>query len=237
MTNEQVKLNLHIAREPEGHADSQSGDGDDQDSDVEAEREQIERAGPANAPHLCMHRLKKVYGHGASAKVAVRDLSVGVQMDECLCLLGANGAGKTSTMQILSGLVSASGGTARVAGKSIYSSLHDIFATLGVCWQADTLWDLLTAREHLLLACRLRAVPPPHPWSMRSCSTLASCPGPTSLYKSTRAAPGASSVSPSHLSATPPRCSWTNLRRALILSASASYGPSSGGRARGVPCC
>ena len=162
MTNEQVKLNLHIAREPEGHADSQSGDGDDQDSDVEAEREQIERAGPANAPHLCMHRLKKVYGHGASAKVAVRDLSVGVQMDECLCLLGANGAGKTSTMQILSGLVSASGGTARVAGKSIYSSLHDIFATLGVCWQADTLWDLLTAREHLLLACRLRAVPPPH---------------------------------------------------------------------------
>ena len=103
MTNEQVKLNLHIAREPEGHAESQSGDGDDQDSDVEAEREQIERAGPAKAPHLCMHRLQKVYGHGASAKVAVRDLSVGVQMGQCLCLLGANGAGKTSLLRAAAG--------------------------------------------------------------------------------------------------------------------------------------
>ena len=50
------------------------------------------------------------------------------------------------------------GGTARLGGMSIYTQLVPAFSILGICPQTDTLWESLTGREHLLLACHLRGV-------------------------------------------------------------------------------
>jgi hypothetical protein len=72
---------------------------------VAAEAARIEAAGRGGCGEVGCHRLRKVFGHGAGATVAVRRLSFGVHTGECLALLGPNGAGKSSTMLMLSGEV------------------------------------------------------------------------------------------------------------------------------------
>jgi ABC-2 type transport system ATP-binding protein len=57
-------------------------------------------------------KLSKVYG----SFHALRDVSFTIPKGQVAAFLGPNGAGKTTTMKILSGFLSASAGTARVAG-------------------------------------------------------------------------------------------------------------------------
>lgn len=47
--------------------------------------------------------LRKVYPVSKGAKVAVKNTSLGIPRGECFGLLGINGAGKSSTLAILSG--------------------------------------------------------------------------------------------------------------------------------------
>lgn len=47
--------------------------------------------------------LRKVYPTSKGAKVAVKSTSLGIPRGECFGLLGTNGAGKSSTLAILSG--------------------------------------------------------------------------------------------------------------------------------------
>ncbi|KAJ1493417.1 hypothetical protein T484DRAFT_1768474 [Baffinella frigidus] len=81
-----------------------------EDIGVAAEAARIEAAGREGCGEVGSHRLRKVFGHGARATVAVKQLSFGVPRGECLCLLGPNGAGKSSTMLMLSGETAPSGG-------------------------------------------------------------------------------------------------------------------------------
>lgn len=50
--------------------------------------------------------LRKVYPTSSGAKVAVKSTSLGIPRGECFGLLGINGAGKSSTLAILSGTYS-----------------------------------------------------------------------------------------------------------------------------------
>ena len=50
-----------------------------------------------------MSELRKVYPVSKGAKVAVKSTSLGIPKGECFGLLGINGAGKSSTLAILSG--------------------------------------------------------------------------------------------------------------------------------------
>ena len=50
-----------------------------------------------------MEGLRKVYPTSSGAKVAVKSTSLGIPRGECFGLLGINGAGKSSTLAILSG--------------------------------------------------------------------------------------------------------------------------------------
>lgn len=50
-----------------------------------------------------MSELRKVYPISKGAKVAVKSTSLGIPRGECFGLLGINGAGKSSTLAILSG--------------------------------------------------------------------------------------------------------------------------------------
>ncbi len=57
---------------------------------------------------LCANQiasLRKVYPTSSGAKVAVKSTSLGIPRGECFGLLGINGAGKSSTLAILSGRV------------------------------------------------------------------------------------------------------------------------------------
>ena len=69
--------------------------------------------------------------------------------DQIFVLLGHNGAGKTSTVAMLTGLYRASYGTATVFGQDILEDVDEVRKLMGVCPQHDVLFDLLTPEEHL----------------------------------------------------------------------------------------
>jgi ABC-2 type transport system ATP-binding protein len=66
-------------------------------------------------------------------------------------LLGPNGAGKTTAVQILSTLISADSGSARIAGHDLATEPDAVRAAIGVTGQFSAVDNLLTAEENLLL--------------------------------------------------------------------------------------
>jgi len=67
---------------------------------------------------LKVSNLKKVYENGVKA---VNGLNIKMYADQIFVLLGHNGAGKTTTISMLTGLLSASEGTAEVFGVDMFS--------------------------------------------------------------------------------------------------------------------
>jgi ABC-2 type transport system ATP-binding protein len=74
-------------------------------------------------------------------------------------LLGANGAGKTTTVRILSTLVRADAGDARVAGHDVAREPDAVRAAIGVTGQFSAVDDLLTGEGNLLLMADLHHLP------------------------------------------------------------------------------
>ncbi|KAK6123286.1 hypothetical protein DH2020_042963 [Rehmannia glutinosa] len=93
---------------------------------------------------------------GNPEKFAVRDLSLALPQGECFGMLGPNGAGKTSFINMMTGLIKPSSGTAYVQGLDIRTDMDRIYTSMGVCPQHDLLWENLTGREHLLFYGRLK---------------------------------------------------------------------------------
>ena len=79
---------------------------------------------------------------------------------QCFGLLGVNGAGKTTTFRMLTGDTAATGGDAVIASHPISESMGPIQQSFGYCPQVDALTDPLTGRQHLILYCKLRGLPP-----------------------------------------------------------------------------
>lgn len=79
----------------------------EEDPDVAAERIRVDQM-TCGTNSIEMRSLCKVYPARGSAppKLAVRSMSLGIPQGECFGLLGVNGAGKTSTMGMLTGDVS-----------------------------------------------------------------------------------------------------------------------------------
>ncbi len=82
---------------------------------------------------------------------AVDDISFSVRRGEIFGFLGANGAGKTTAMHILTGLSRATSGTGRVAGCDIADSPEKIKRHIGYMSQRFSLYDDLTVRENIRL--------------------------------------------------------------------------------------
>ncbi|CAK9091341.1 ABC transporter A family member 7 (ABC transporter ABCA.7) [Durusdinium trenchii] len=80
---------------------------------------------------------------------AVDGISLGLREGELFCLLGHNGAGKTTAINTLVGMQALSGGDAKVYGNSVRSNMASIRHDLGVCPQHDILWNELSSTEHL----------------------------------------------------------------------------------------
>ena len=68
-------------------------------------------------------------------KVAVKNLTFGVNARECFGLLGHNGAGKTTTISMLCGLFKQTSGTATIAGLDLETEMSSIHEVMGVCPQ------------------------------------------------------------------------------------------------------
>ncbi|WOX10788.1 ABC transporter ATP-binding protein [Streptomyces sp. N50] len=88
--------------------------------------------------------LRRVYGGGFEA---VRGITFSVRRGEVFALLGTNGAGKTSTVELLEGLAPASGGRVRVLGHDPYSERAAVRPRTGVMLQEGGFPSELTVAE------------------------------------------------------------------------------------------
>jgi len=100
----------------------------------------------ASGDCLRVHGLRKTYPNGTKA---VQGISLNMFSGQIFALLGHNGAGKTSTIQILTGAEEPTKGTARAFGFEIFQNMGQLRTMLGVCPQHDVLFEQLTPREHL----------------------------------------------------------------------------------------
>ncbi|MCZ2806055.1 ABC transporter ATP-binding protein [Modestobacter sp. VKM Ac-2983] len=97
------------------------------------------------APAIEVRDLRRSYG----AFEAVRGVSFEVNPGEVLALLGVNGAGKTSALEVLEGLADAGGGTVRVLGMDPVTERARVRPHLGVLLQSSGLPGDLTVAETL----------------------------------------------------------------------------------------
>lgn len=81
---------------------------------------------------------------------AVRDLSFSVREGELFAFLGVNGAGKSTTINILCGQLAKDGGSVRVCGLDIDAEPDAVKRQIGVVFQSSALDKDLSARENLL---------------------------------------------------------------------------------------
>ena len=104
-------------------------------------------------PAIQARGLAKRYG----AIEAVRGIDLDVSAGEIFGLIGPDGAGKTSTFQILGGVMEATSGTAEVFGRPA----RDARAFVGYLTQAFSLYPDLSVAENLRYVGALRRVPRP----------------------------------------------------------------------------
>ncbi|MDI6102748.1 ATP-binding cassette domain-containing protein [Actinoplanes sp. NEAU-A12] len=91
--------------------------------------------------------LRKAFGD----KIVLDGIDLDVPAGTIFSLLGPNGAGKTTTVNVLTTLMRADGGTARVAGHDVTAQAKAVRARIGVTGQFAAVDELLTGRENLQL--------------------------------------------------------------------------------------
>ncbi|TIO05602.1 ribosome-associated ATPase/putative transporter RbbA [Mesorhizobium sp.] len=87
--------------------------------------------------------------------VAVDDVSFRIGRGEIFGFLGSNGCGKTTTMKMLTGLLQASEGKARLFGREIDPNDIEVRRRVGYMSQGFSLYSELTVRQNLELHARL----------------------------------------------------------------------------------
>jgi len=80
---------------------------------------------------------------------AVDEVSIEVASGEIFGFLGANGAGKTTMIRMLCGLLKPTSGSASVAGFDVYKKTEQIKKTIGYMSQKFSLYDDLTIGENI----------------------------------------------------------------------------------------
>jgi ABC-2 type transport system ATP-binding protein len=94
-----------------------------------------------------VHALTRRFG----GFTAVDAITFDVQAGEVFGFLGANGAGKTTAIKMLIGLLAPSSGQARVAGFDVLGQAEEVRRRIGYMSQRFSLYDDLTVRENITL--------------------------------------------------------------------------------------
>jgi ABC-2 type transport system ATP-binding protein len=102
-------------------------------------------------PAVRVRGLRRTYGQGASGYEAVRGVDLDVPVGSITALLGTNGAGKTSTLEVIEGLAPATDGEVSVLGLDPVADRAVVRRRTGVLLQRSGFSGDLTVRETLRL--------------------------------------------------------------------------------------
>lgn len=91
----------------------------------------------------------------------LRGVDLDVARGSICALLGSNGAGKTTTVRILSTLLAADTGSARVNGFDVANQAAQVRSSISLTGQFAAVDEILTGRENLVLIARLRHLADP----------------------------------------------------------------------------
>jgi branched-chain amino acid transport system ATP-binding protein len=107
------------------------------------------QAGGNGAPILELRDLVARYGQ----ITAIKGISLSVAEGQVVALIGANGAGKSTTLRVISGLMRPAGGDVLIAGRSIRRAAPKAIVGMGVvhCPEGRRIFTRLTVRENLRL--------------------------------------------------------------------------------------
>lgn len=109
--------------------------------------EKLEAGTKSNENAIEVEHLVKAFG----SFHAVDDISFTVRKGEIFGFLGANGAGKTTAMRMLTGLSQPTGGNGKVAGFDIRTEYEQIKKHIGYMSQKFSLYEDLTVAENIRL--------------------------------------------------------------------------------------
>ena len=139
----------------------------DLDDDVVKEaakvRELVEHGSTLSV--IMVKEFKKVYKIqnkkclGFENLTAVNNLSFSVERGECFCLLGVNGAGKSTTFKSLTKQVEPSSGSILIGGIDIARHFDEAKRIIGYCPQPNLIFDFMSVEEHLWYYARIKGIP------------------------------------------------------------------------------
>ena len=108
-----------------------------------------------STPAVATTDLTKRYGADV---LAVDGISLRVERGELYAFLGLNGAGKSTTIRMLLGMVRPTSGTAEVLGQPVRAEAPALWSRVGHLVESATAYPELTVRENLDVARRLLGV-------------------------------------------------------------------------------
>ena len=101
-----------------------------------------------------VENLSKSYG----PREAIKNLSFQIGKGEVVGFLGPNGAGKSTTMNILSCIMPASSGTAKICGFDVFEQSLEIRKLIGYLPETPPLYSDMVVTDFLAFASRLRNI-------------------------------------------------------------------------------
>ena len=115
-------------------------------------------------PSWFARNISSRFGKKKATVIAVDDLNLKVLPGQIMVLLGANGSGKSTTLEAIAGLNTVTSGTLAVDGRQ----------GIGLCPQKNVVWAELTVQEHVSIFNRLKAIGKPAT-KAENCELIKSC--------------------------------------------------------------
>jgi len=100
-----------------------------------------------NENAITMSNIHKTFG----VKTAIKDVSIEIKKGELFGFLGPSGAGKTTTIKIITGQLQQNKGTATILGRDTTALNHKIYSQVGIVTDNSGLYENMSAYDNLAL--------------------------------------------------------------------------------------